>query len=88
MTNQVIPAQAVEAARADLLGILKDEDNYTHADHTPEVDISEMTDALLNYLMQAKSSAWLEGYSAGFWDATGQKPYQATDTNPYRSEHE
>jgi hypothetical protein len=44
--------------------ILLNEDNYTYADWTPEVDVEAMTEALASYVLRVKAYSWNEGHNA------------------------
>jgi len=75
----VIPDAAVE--RDALVAIILDEDNYTYADWTPEVDVDAMADALMSYVLLVKAEAWEEGRNADDFSVS-----IGYEKNPYRSQ--
>jgi hypothetical protein len=71
--------------RDELLAILKDEDNYTYTDWTPELNAEVMADALLAHMQRVKAEAW----DLGMWtmyNTTSSEWPPIPEENPFRGE--
>jgi hypothetical protein len=69
--------------RDEILSILNDEDNYTYADWTPELNVDTTVDALLVYVRRIKAEAWDEGMEALYATTSSEWP-PIPERNPYR----